>query len=235
MAEFATACSQLSDRPPAAGRQHYSNEERIRIIPTGDWQVRLSMTGPVRDEAISQLHQLMLRATRHQISRMPEAAALGATLRDELANAAADEATVSVLSRLDSFEGRSRFTTWAYKFGILHAGVHVRRARWSGREVRLHDVAEPGESISRSPEAHAEGNDLADAVRDSMLRVLTPHQRRIAIALLIDDTPIDVLADRLSTTRNALYKTLHDARKRLRADLNAHGYRTTGTDPGEVN
>lgn len=205
------------------------------VVAGDDWVARLSMTGPIRDEAIAKLHALLLRATRHQISRMPEAVQFGAAIRDELANAAADEATVSVLGRLDSFEGRSRFTTWAYKFGILHAGVHVRRARWSGRDVQLHDIGEPTERLSSSPEAHVEGLDLADAVRESMQRVLTPHQRRVAVALLVDGVPIDVLAERLATTRNALYKTLHDVRKRLRADLEAHGYATTNHNPEEVN
>jgi len=74
------------------------------------------------------------------------------------------------------------------------------------------------------PEHHAEGNDLAGAVADAMRTVLTPYQRRIAIALLVDAVPIDVLAQRLGTSRGALYKTVHDARVRLRGELTAKGY-----------
>ncbi|WP_204018797.1 RNA polymerase sigma factor [Sphaerimonospora thailandensis] len=206
---------------------HYRDpgDPRTEDPPPGEeWVTQLSMTGPVRENAVARLHGLMLRAARHQVSRMPDAAGLGAALREEIVHSAADEATLSVLTRLSTFEGRSRFTTWAYKFGILHAGVEVRRAAWNGREIELHEAAEPREATAASPEAYAEGRDLAEAVRDGLGQVLTPHQRRIAVALLVDEVPIDVLAERLGTNRSALYKTLHDARKRLRAHLSAQGF-----------
>lgn len=195
----------------------------------GDWVARLSLPGQAREPAVSALHQLMLRAARHQVSRMPEAARLGAARRDEIVNTAADEATVSVLGRLDTFEGRSRFTTWAYKFAILHAGVEVRRAAWRDREIQLHELPEPAEPSASSPEAYAEGHDLARAVSAGLADSLTPHQRRITLALLVDEVPIDVLAERLGTSRGALYKTLHDARKRLRAYLSDQGYLLVGS------
>jgi RNA polymerase sigma-70 factor (ECF subfamily) len=202
---------------PTSGWDPRSNEE---------WLARLSFAGSVRDEAVLRLHGLMVRAARHQVHRMPEAVGLGTTRRDEIVLSAADEATVSVLARLSTFEGRSRFTTWAFKFGILHAGVEVRRVAWSGREIDLH-VADDTRATGPSPEGYAETRDLADAVTRAIEEVLTPHQRRVALALLVDEVPIDVLAERLATTRNALYKTLHDARKRLRGHLRAAGYLTT--------
>jgi RNA polymerase sigma-70 factor (ECF subfamily) len=202
--------------------------------PDHEWIGRLSATGPVRDEAVARLHELMLRASRHQVGRMPEAAALGAVRRDEIVHAAADEATLSALGRLHTFEGRSRFTTWAYKFGILQAGVELRRAEWRDREVRLHDVTEPTERPAASPEAYAEGRDLAEAVRDGLSEALTDHQRSVAVVLLVDGVPIDVLADRLGTNRNAVYKTLHDARRRLRAHLVAQGFTLEGTTKAVV-
>lgn len=189
----------------------------------GEWLERLSLPGEVRDEAVSRLHGLMVRAARHQVHRMPEALALGAARREEIVLSAADEATVSVLNRLEAFEGRSRFTTWAFKFGILHAGVEVRRAAWKDREVELvptHDVT----TTDPSPEGYAETRDLAAALGRAIEQALTPHQRRVTLALLVDEVPIDVLAERLATTRNALYKTLHDSRKRLRAQLRLAGY-----------
>lgn len=197
-----------------------------------EWIGRLSATGAVRDEAVTRLHELMLRATRHQIARMPEAHALGAVRRDELAHAAADEATVSALGRLHTFEGRSRFTTWAFKFGILSAGVELRRAVWRDRDVRLHDVSEPSERSSSSPEAYAEARDLATVVREGLIEALTDHQRRVAVALLVDGVPIDVLAERLGSNRNALYKTLHDVRRRLRSHMEAHGFTPEGSTKG---
>jgi RNA polymerase sigma-70 factor, ECF subfamily len=189
-----------------------------------EWVARLSAAGRAREDAVLRLHELMLRATRHQVGRMPEAARLGAARREEIVHSAADEATVSALSRLGTFEGRSRFTTWAYKFGILNAMTMVQRAAWRGREVSLRDLPEPAETATSSPEEYAQGSDLARAVRRGLVEALTPHQRCIAISLLVDEVPIDVLAERLETTRGALYKTLHDARKRLRSYLSTQGF-----------
>jgi RNA polymerase sigma-70 factor (ECF subfamily) len=209
-----------SVRQPA-GRLSSSRDGEV--FPDHEWVPRLTSSGAIRDDAISRLRQLMLRASRHQVSRMPQAIDLGATRRDEIIHSAADEATLAVLSRLPSFEGRSRFTTWAYKFGIFQAGAEVRRAAWDGREIQLHDLPVVDPNPAGSPEAQAESRDLAAAVRDAMRQELTPHQRRVAIALLVEGIPIDVLANRLGTTRNALYKTLHDTRRRLRAHLRAQG------------
>jgi RNA polymerase sigma-70 factor (ECF subfamily) len=145
---------------------------------------------------------------------------------EDLAHQAADEALVSVLRRLGSFEGRSRFTTWAYKFAVLQASVEVRRQAWRTREVALPDtvvLVDP----NASPADLTEAAQLAAAVQDAITTALTPHQRRIALALLVEGVPIDVLADRLGTNRNALYKTVHDARSRLRAALTASGHLDT--------
>jgi RNA polymerase sigma-70 factor (ECF subfamily) len=131
-----------------------------------------------------------------------------------------------VLRRLDSFEGRSRFSTWAYKFAVYQAGIEVRRQAWRHREVSLFDSVDLVVLTDRgaSPGELVEATELAQAVQHAIVTVLTPHQRRIAIALVVDEIPIDVLAERLGTTRNALYKTLHDARRRLRAALVESGH-----------
>ena len=112
-----------------------------------------------------------------------------------IVNQAADEAMTSLLGKLHTFEGRSRFSTWAFKFAILQAATEVRRLQWQRREVELRDLdLHDPRPRHDSPEHHAEGNDLAGAVADAMRTVLTPYQRRIAIALLVDSVPIDVLA-----------------------------------------
>ncbi|MEO8930686.1 MAG: sigma-70 family RNA polymerase sigma factor [Lacisediminihabitans sp.] len=189
-----------------------------------DWISRLSVPGRAYDHAVAQLHELMIRAARRQVSRMREANVLGAVRREEIIHSAADEATMAVLSRLGSFEGRSAFTTWAYKFGILTAGTEVRRAAWHDREINFDDIPEQRQTVAPSPELYAEGRDLAQAVRKGLREALTPHQRRVAVAVLIDEVPIDVLAERLSINRGALYKTLHDARQRLRAYLSVRDF-----------
>ena len=195
-----------------------------------DWVPALSTPGPQQDAAMRELHQLMLRAAAHQVWRMrsalPDASPASV---DVIVNQAADEAMTALLAKLHTFEGRSRFTTWAFKFAILQAASDVRRLQWQHREVELRDLelATLPADHHDSPEHHAEGSDLARALADAMRTVLTPYQRRIAIALLVDDVPIDVLAERLGTNRGALYKTVHDARVRLRAELTTRGYLPT--------
>jgi RNA polymerase sigma-70 factor, ECF subfamily len=189
-----------------------------------DWVTALSLPGPEQEEALRSLHNLMLRASHHQVRRMRSALHdLGEDRIVELANEAADDAMLAVLAKLPTFEGRSRFTTWAYKFAILQCATAVRHYEWQHRDVELDDAV-PQVASSPSPAELVEAGDLAVAVRDALASVLTPHQRRITVALLVDEVPIDVLAERLGTTRNALYKTLHDARKRLRTQLIATGH-----------
>jgi RNA polymerase sigma-70 factor (ECF subfamily) len=194
--------------------------------PPEDWVAVLSTPGPEREDALRRLHALLLRGAWFQVSRMPALrAAVGAAQVEDVVQLAADEAMVAVLSKLATFEGRSRFTTWAYKFAVLQAAVELRRQAWSRREVPL-DAAPQLVEPRPSPEDYAEGAEFAAAAREAIDRVLTPHQRRIALALMVDEVPIDVLAERLGTNRNALYKTLHDARSRLRDHLTGLGYVT---------
>jgi len=196
------------------------------VAPVDDWIAELTTPGPVREDALRRLHALLVRGARYQVSRMSALrAGMGQRQIEDIVTLAADEAMVAVLGKLATFEGRSRFTTWAYKFAVLQAAVELRRQAWSHREVPL-EVAPQLVEPRPSPDQYAEGADLAATLRDAIERVLTPHQRRIALALIVDEVPIDVLAERLGTNRNALYKTLHDARSRLRAHLTAQGYLT---------
>ena len=220
----------MDEVEPVAIVNRSSVVAEVRTHPADDWVARLR-DNEQRHAATGELHRLMLRAARHQIARMPESRDLGWARREEIVHAAADEATSAVLIRLARFEGRSRFTTWAYKFAILQTAVEVRRSAWRQRETDLGAIGEPVSAAS-GPEAYAESRDLTRAVREAMDRVLTDHQRHVAVALLVEGVPIDVLAERLGSTRNALYKTLHDARVRLRDDLTARGY--LGVAPKEA-
>ena len=195
-----------------------------------DWVAALSEPGAAQDAAMRRLHALMVRAAAHQIWRMRAALADASPHAvDDLANQAADEAMTALLGKLHTFEGRSRFSTWAFKFAILQAATEVRRIQWQHREVELRDL-EVEAPAHDGPDHAAEAGELAAALTEAMRTALTPHQRRVAIALLVDGVPIDVLADRLGSTRGALYKTVHDARVRLRAALVATGH-LTDTSP----
>jgi len=189
-----------------------------------DWVEALSSPGPRQDDAMERLHTLLLRGARHQVRRMRSALGdAGHTRLEEIANSAADEAMMTLLAKLHTFEGRSRFTTWAYKFAILQSATEVRRLAWQHREISLDELADVP-ARDPGPAGYTEGVDLAWAVRRAIDTALTPHQRRVTVALLVDEVPIDVLAERLGTNRNALYKTVHDARARLRADLVTSGH-----------
>ncbi len=181
--------------------------------------------GPAHERAVAELHALLLRAARFAVRR---AGGGGAHLREtyeDLAQQSADDALVAVLGKLDSFRGESRFTTWAYKFAVLEASVALRRHAWQGREIPLeHDGWTALSDRGASPGEQAQTTELLAALRDAIARDLTSHQRRVLVAVTLDGVPIDVLGERLGTTRGALYKTLHDARRRLRAALAARGF-----------
>ena len=155
----------------------------------------------------------------------PNLPIIGGVRVQDIVEQAADEATVAALGKLASFEGRSRFTTWVYKFGVLYAANEVRRNMWRHREINLDDLPE-FVAQSPSPEQHVEHHEFAAAVSTAINTGLTQHQRQVTIALLVEEIPVDVLAERMGTTRNALYKVLFDARGRLRSQLTAAGYST---------
>ena len=186
-----------------------------------EWLRSLRADGAVRDDAIARLHALLLRAARFEVARRrPTLPDLRGDEFDDIATEAADDALMSVLRRLDDFRGASRFTTWVYKFALLEAAVKLRKRSWQGREVPL----EPESwslfaSAGLEPDAELEQSELLSTLQRAIAEVLTPHQRRVLVALALNGVPIDVLAERLNTTRGALYKTLHDARRKLRKHL----------------
>jgi RNA polymerase sigma-70 factor (ECF subfamily) len=187
------------------------------------WLDRLAPDSPDREAAAAALHALLLKAARYEVDRRR---ASYPHLRpgdcDDLAHQSAGDALIAVLGKLDDFRGDSRFTTWAYKFALFEAGVKVRRRAWQGREVQLEP--ESWALIARTgstPQEDVETAELLAALEAAIARDLSPHQRRVLVAVAIDDVPIDVLAERLDTTRGALYKTIHDARRKLRAALAA--------------
>jgi RNA polymerase sigma-70 factor, ECF subfamily len=190
------------------------------------WVEALKSRGPAYDEAVERLHALLLRAARHEVSRRRASLSYvrGEELED-IAMYAADDALMAILGKLDDFRGASRFTTWAYKFALLEAGVRLRRRAWQEREVVL-DTDSWTRIAASTPGAdtNAEDSEQLHALSDCIGEDLTPHQRQVLVALAIDGVPIDVLAERLGSTRGALYKTLHDARRKLRSKMIDRGF-----------
>jgi RNA polymerase sigma-70 factor (ECF subfamily) len=165
-------------------------------------------------------------AARHEIGRRRSSLPhLRGDDFEDLAQQSADDALLALLGKLDKFRGESRFTTWAYKFALLEAGVKVRRRAWQGREIPLEadgwaTLADAGPPAERA----AEDGELFAAIREEIEDSLSTRQREVLVAVALNGVPIDVLAERLDSSRGALYKTLHDARRKLRAALAIRGF-----------
>jgi RNA polymerase sigma-70 factor (ECF subfamily) len=226
----------VGPRAMSVSRQNAAEVQRRPDAASLAWLSRLGSDGPARDEAVGELHELLLRAARFEISRRRAATPhLHGRDYDDLAQQSADDALLAILAKLDDFRGESRFTTWAYKFALLEAATKLRRRAWQSREISL----EPEhwdliDDHRPAPDESAEARDLIRAARDAIRTKLTPHQREILLALTVSDIPIDVLAERLNTTRGALYKTLHDARRKLREELSAQGFDVASTRDSEA-
>ena len=188
--------------PAAAddGRRTLDDESR-------DWLQSLSVD--CRDEALDRLRTLLLRATRFEVARRRDQLLhVDDRQLDELARTAADAAAICVVAHLDRYRGGSRFTTWAAKFALLEAAVRLRELAWrETSRTRLHCGTEEQSSLELR------------ATMGEGIGVLTADQRQVFEALTIDGVPIDVLAERMQTTRGDVYQRLHTARRVLRERL----------------
>ena len=189
------------------------------------WIDRLRAGTRDRDDAIGELHALLLKGARFEVNRRCSAFPhIRGNDYDDLAHQSADDALVAILNKLSDFRGDSRFTTWAYKFALYEAAVKVRRRAWQGREVPIEPDSWTLIADRDTTPAHTvESRELLAAVQEAIATDLTAHQREVLVAVTLNDVPIDVLAERLNTTRGALYKTIHDARRKVRGALTARG------------
>jgi RNA polymerase sigma-70 factor (ECF subfamily) len=187
------------------------------------WLDALHSHSPRREEAIGRLHALLLREARFDVRRRTASLAHpSGTDLDDLAVQAADDAVVAILAKLDQFRGDSLFTTWARRFVGREAAAKVRRRLGHARELPSDEGFEHARLWpvhAESPHERAVARELARTLARLIADVLTTRQRQVLIALAMDDVPTKDLARRLDTTTGALYKTLHDARRKLRANL----------------
>jgi RNA polymerase sigma-70 factor (ECF subfamily) len=213
--------------PPVTSERATSRSPADALDPDSRrWLDDLAGAGHARDDAVARLHELLLRAARFEVARRRRTLThLRGGDHDDLAQQAADDALVAVLAKLPEFRGDSRFTTWAYKFALYEAAVKLRRRVWQDRELPLEPDSWPQiASADALPEEQATQSELLGALQTAIAEALSAHQREVLVAITLNGVPIDVLAERLNTTRGALYKTLHDARKKLRRRLTADGY-----------
>ena len=188
---------------------------------SAEWLRDLHDSGIARDAAVERLHALLLRVSRGEAARrrgmLPRRTVDDA---DDLCLQAANDALMAVLAKLDTYRGAARFTTWACKFAIYETSTRLRRHAWRQRKV------EPDDTVwDRLPDAalpvlqRIENDQLMSALHRAIDECLTERQRLIFRSATMEDIPIDVLAERLETSRGAIYKTLHDARGKLRRAL----------------
>jgi RNA polymerase sigma-70 factor (ECF subfamily) len=191
------------------------------------WLRGLRAHGDEREGALERLHDLLLRAARREAQRRGDLVRVGGVELDDLCQQAADDALVAVMGKLDAYRGASRFTTWAYKFVLLEVSVKLRRHAWGRRAIPTPDDDPAWDRLAQGPgeaDARLESLDLVRALRKAVVEELTPRQREVFVAVVLNEVPGDVLAERLGSTRGAIYKTVHDARRKLRRHLEEGGY-----------
>jgi RNA polymerase sigma-70 factor (ECF subfamily) len=191
---------------------------------TAEWLA--SLRDARRDEAIGQLHDLLLRAAHSEIRRRNTGGQITGPEVDDLAHQAADDAVLLITDRIDEFRGESRFTTWAYKFVVFEVSTKLGRHFWTRHRASSGTVdwdLLPDRLGTRPAEA-AELQDLVAAVRAAAETCLTQKQRDVFVAIVVEGVPLDALVARMGTTRNAIYKVVFDARQKLRNELVSGGY-----------
>jgi len=191
------------------------------------WLSDLRAEGETREIALTDLRQVIQHGLPYALSRWlsPDS-----PLFEPLVEEVVQDTLLRVIDQLDTFEGRSMFTTWVQKIAVRIALTDLRRKRW--QDASLDEMVDNEDSPppprlmadrSPGPEALAEQTDMVDHIRRILDQELTPKQREALILLGMQDLPLEEAAKRMKTNRNALYKLLHDARLRLKQRLMAEG------------
>jgi RNA polymerase sigma-70 factor, ECF subfamily len=190
------------------------------------WVRDLAAAGPVREMACRELHPVLLRIAKSEAHRRAPLLELDGPELDDIAHQAAADALMAISERLDRFRGEARFTTWASKFVIFNVATKLNRHFWHRHEVpyEQEDWSRIASRFDLGPDDEAQVREFAAAVSSVVEENLSERQRIVFVATALNGMPMDVLADELGSTHNALYKVLFDARKKLRAALVASGY-----------
>ena len=192
---------------------------------SAEWLRGLTARDAEREQTIARLHALLLRVARGEARRRRADGGRGADEIDDLCVQAVNDALMAILAKLDTYRGNARFTTWACKFAIFEASTRLRRHAWRERKVAVDDTIWDRLADDAPPALkQIEDDQLLVALHRAVDSQLTERQRLIFQSVTMQDVPIDVLAERLGKSRGAIYKTLHDARAKLRRALSDAGY-----------
>jgi len=199
-----------------------------------EWLHDLQASGALQETAIADLRDLLLRAALYFFSRnLGDFRGLDQRETLERAEDCAQDALIAVLNHLSDFRGDSKFSTWAYKFAINTAMMAARRERWKG--VSLDELAAAEESNffewimqdksdGVAPETSAMQGEVRSIIRDVIKHDLTDKQRRVVAMMVFNEVPMDEVVRHLGTNRNAVYKILHDARRKIKSSLEERGF-----------
>lgn len=190
-----------------------------------EWLHDLSASGEIQETAIADLRNLLLRAALYFFHR--NLGEFEGMTREEILQCAEDcaqEALIAVMNHLSDFRGDSKFSTWAYKFAINMSLMTARRQRWKGKSVDQLDFSKDTRFAELMPDRSAIQHEIIDMIQEVIQGELTERQREVLILMVFQQMPMDEVVHRLDTNRNAIYKLLHDARRKLKTKLQARGF-----------
>jgi RNA polymerase sigma-70 factor, ECF subfamily len=188
-----------------------------------EWLAALSESGPERQEALADLQRLLMRGLSFALNTFDD-------VRDGDLEDFSQVAVLKIVDALDTFRGESRFLTWATKIAVRVAYTELRRARWRDVPLQITVDTADGEfipqtyiSLAPGPEQVTLQRDVVTALNQAIAEDLTDRQRQALVAVVVQGMPLEEVAQRMDSNRNALYKLLHDARQRLRRRLLERG------------
>jgi RNA polymerase sigma-70 factor (ECF subfamily) len=194
---------------------------------SAEWIRTLTSAGQERDDALTRLHELLVRISRSELHRRAGQHGITGPELDDIAHQAAADALLAITGKLGRFRGESRFTTWAFKFVVFEVSGKLGRHFWRrnpGVSLDAADWDRLPDRFGLRPHDESEWRELVVALRKAVDEDLTDHQRRLFVAIVLNGVPLDALVAELDSNRNAIYKSLFDARRKLRANLVANGY-----------
>jgi RNA polymerase sigma-70 factor, ECF subfamily len=196
------------------------------------WLEGLREAGAPHDKTLAELHARLLRVARHELGRRRHAlGSISGPELDDVAQQSADDALLKITANLDGFRGASRFTTWAYKFVIFEVSGKVARHAWRrhppDEEPAWEHLPDP---LAPRPADTAVQREQLTVLASALNTQLTVRQREVFVAVALNDASIDVLAVKLGSNRNAVYKNLFDARRKLRRCLATAGHPLTAAE-----
>jgi RNA polymerase sigma-70 factor (ECF subfamily) len=192
-----------------------------------DWLENLHASDLLRESAVEDLRCIIIAGLPYALSKwiLPEDPRFSSLVEE-----VAQETILRVIAKLDTFEGRSQFTTWVHTIAVRIALTKLRRAKW--REISLDELQQGNDPEDDTREMHdqnpgveksIEKKEMMDMLQQVMQHELTDKQRKALMAVAVQGMPIEEVARRMGTERNALYKLLHDARLKLKKQLEIHG------------